>query len=162
MKYLLIAIIAALAITALFIPRTAAQSGTAKPAAKKPTTHAASGPTKVIGDSVKTDSGLEYWDIKVGTGATAAAGQTVKVHYTGWLTTGKKFDSSIGSAPFEVTPLGTAPVIKGWNEGIIGMKVGGKRQLRIPPDLAYGADGYPGAIPPNATLIFDVQLVSVE
>ena len=162
MKYLLIAIIAALAITALFIPRTAAQSGTAKPAAKKPTTHAASGPTKVTGDSVKTDSGLEYWDIKVGTGATAAAGQTVKVHYTGWLTTGKKFDSSIGSAPFEVTPLGTAPVIKGWNEGIIGMKVGGKRQLRIPPDLAYGADGYPGAIPPNATLIFDVQLVSVE
>jgi FKBP-type peptidyl-prolyl cis-trans isomerase len=152
MKYLLIAVIAALAITAAF-----AQSATTK----RPV-HAASGPTKVTGDPVKTDSGLEYWDIKVGTGATAAAGQKAKVHYTGWLTTGKKFDSSIGSAPFEVSPLGTAPVIKGWNEGIIGMKVGGKRQLRIPPDLAYGADGYPGAIPPNATLIFDVQLVAVE
>jgi FKBP-type peptidyl-prolyl cis-trans isomerase len=157
MKYVLITAVVALAITALFIQRTAAQSATTK----KPT-HAASGPTKVTGDPVKTDSGLEYWDIKVGTGATAAAGQKAKVHYTGWLTTGKKFDSSIGSAPFEVSPLGTAPVIKGWNEGIIGMKVGGKRQLRIPPDLAYGADGYPGAIPPNATLIFDVQLMSVE
>jgi FKBP-type peptidyl-prolyl cis-trans isomerase len=92
----------------------------------------------------------------------AQAGQTVKVHYTGWLTTGKKFDSSVGKAPFEVTPLGSAPVIKGWNEGIVGMKVGGKRQLRIPPDLAYGADGSPGAIPPNATLIFDVRLLSVQ
>jgi FKBP-type peptidyl-prolyl cis-trans isomerase len=151
LKFVLITAAVILSITAAF-----AQSATKKP------THAASGPTKVTGDPVKTDSGLEYWDIKVGTGAVAAAGQKVKVHYTGWLTTGKKFDSSIGSAPFEVSPLGTAPVIKGWNEGIIGMKVGGKRQLRIPPDLAYGAEGYPGAIPPNATLIFDVQLVTVE
>jgi FKBP-type peptidyl-prolyl cis-trans isomerase len=86
----------------------------------------------------------------------------VKVNYTGWLTNGKKFDSSIGRGPFEVTPLGSAPVIKGWNEGIIGMKVGGKRQLRIPPELAYGAGGYPGVIPPNATLIFDVELLSVR
>jgi FKBP-type peptidyl-prolyl cis-trans isomerase len=126
------------------------------------TRHSASGPTKVTGAPTKTADGLEYWDIKVGTGAVAQAGQTVKVNYTGWLTNGKKFDSSIGRGPFEVTPLGSAPVIKGWNEGIIGMKVGGKRQLRIPPELAYGAGGYPGVIPPNATLIFDVELLSVR
>jgi FKBP-type peptidyl-prolyl cis-trans isomerase len=143
-----------------------AQSGTTPPNTMKkatPPAHAAAtGPTKVSGEPTKTADGLEYWDIKVGTGAVAEAGQSVMVHYTGWLTNGKKFDSSVGKAPFEVTPLGTAPVIKGWNEGIVGMKVGGKRQLRIPPDLAYGADGYPGAIPPNATLIFDVQLLSAH
>jgi FKBP-type peptidyl-prolyl cis-trans isomerase len=129
---------------------------------RKSSTHRADGPTKVMGTPTKTADGLEYWDIKVGTGAVAHVGQTVKVHYTGWLTNGKKFDSSIGRGPFEVTPLGRAPVIKGWNEGIIGMKVGGKRQLRIPPELAYGASGYPGVIPPNATLIFDVELLSVR
>jgi len=140
-----------------------AQSGsTSTPAAKKPMHSVASGPSKVTGEPTKTADGLEYWDIRVGTGAAAQSGQTAKVHYTGWLTNGKKFDSSVGKAPFEVTPLGSAPVIKGWNEGIIGMKVGGKRQLRIPPGLAYGADGYPGVIPPNSTLIFDVQLLSVQ
>ncbi len=143
-----------------------AQTGTTQHTAprKAPvTTHpATSGPTKVTGDPTKTADGLEYWDIRVGAGAAAQTGQTVKVHYTGWLTNGKKFDSSVGKAPFEVTPLGNAPVIKGWNEGIVGMKVGGKRQLRIPPDLAYGAEGYPGVIPPNSTLIFDVQLLSVK
>ncbi len=143
-----------------------AQSGTTAANTMKkntPPAHSgANGPTKVSGEPTKAADGLEYWDIKVGTGAVAEAGQTVMVHYTGWLTNGKKFDSSVGKAPFEVTPLGNAPVIKGWNEGILGMKVGGKRQLRIPPDLAYGADGYPGAIPPNATLIFDVQLLSVR
>jgi FKBP-type peptidyl-prolyl cis-trans isomerase len=119
-------------------------------------------PTKVTGDGTKTADGLQYWDLKVGTGATAAAGQSASVHYTGWLTSGKKFDSSVGGQPFTVEPLGSAPVIKGWNEGIIGMKVGGKRQLRIPPQLAYGEQGYPGAIPANATLIFDVELLSVK
>jgi len=128
--------------------------------AGKPDTSA---PSKVTGDGTKTADGLQYWDIKVGTGATAAAGQSAKVHYTGWLTNGKKFDSSVDRGePFTVEPLGSAPVIKGWNEGIIGMKVGGKRQLRIPPELAYGQRGYPGIIPANATLIFDVQLLSVK
>jgi FKBP-type peptidyl-prolyl cis-trans isomerase len=122
-----------------------------------------SSPTKVTGDGTKTADGLQYWDLKVGTGATATAGQSAKVHYTGWLTDGKKFDSSLDRGePFTVEPLGTAPVIKGWNEGIIGMKIGGKRQLRIPGDLAYGAQGYPGVIPPNATLIFDVQLLGLK
>jgi FKBP-type peptidyl-prolyl cis-trans isomerase len=131
----------------------------AQSAAKKTNNDA---PTKVTGDGTKTADGLQYWDIKVGSGATASAGQSASVHYTGWLTSGKKFDSSVGGQPFTVEPLGSAPVIKGWNEGIIGMKVGGKRQLRIPPQLAYGEQGYPGAIPANATLIFDVELLSVK
>lgn len=137
------------------------QSGATQKPAAKPTT-ATGGPTKVTGEGTKTASGLQYWDIKVGTGKVAQNGDTVTVHYTGWLTNGKKFDSSVGGSPFKVTPLGNAPVIKGWNEGLVGMKVGGKRQLRIPPDLAYGAGGYPPVIPPNSTLIFDVSVVSVE
>jgi len=119
-------------------------------------------PTKVTGDGVKTASGLQYWDIKVGTGAEAKQGSHVTVHYTGWLTSGKKFDSSVDAGkPFEFT-IGRGDVIKGWEEGVAGMKVGGKRQLRIPPELGYGASGYPGVIPANATLIFDIQLLGVK
>lgn len=137
----------------------AAQTAPAKKAAAKPAT---STPTKVTGAPTKTASGLEYWDIKVGTGAVAQSGQNVKVDYTGWLTNGKKFDSSVGTGkPFDFM-LGASQVIKGWDEGVAGMKVGGKRQLRIPPDLAYGAAGYPLVIPANSTLIFDVQLVDVK
>lgn len=127
-------------------------------AAKKPV---AAGPTKVTGEGTKTASGLQYWDIKEGTGAEAKTGQTARMHYTGWLTNGKKFDSSIGSQPFKFV-IGNGDVIKGWDEGVLGMKVGGKRQLRIPPSLAYGNKGYPGVIPPDATLVFDVQLVDVK
>src|ERR1700690_610813 len=114
-------------------------------------------PTKVTGDGVKTDSGLQYWDIKVGTGEVAKDGDHVKVHYTGWLTSGKKFDSSVdANQPYDFT-IGKGDVIKGWEEGVTGMKVGGKRQLKIPPDLAYGKQGYPGVIPADSTLIFDVR-----
>lgn len=118
-------------------------------------------PTKVEGKPTKTSSGLEYWDIKVGTGDTAVAGKPVRVHYTGWLTDGKKFDSSVDRGQPFVFPLGAGRVIKGWDEGVAGMKVGGKRQLRIPPELGYGARGAGGVIPPNATLIFDVELLAV-
>ncbi len=129
--------------------------------AQKPQKTTTGGPTKVTGKPTTTADGLQYWDIKVGTGATAVDGKNVKVNYTGWLTNGKQFDTSVGKAPFGF-PLGAGKVIKGWDEGVAGMKVGGKRQLRIPPDLAYGARGYPGFIPPNSTLIFDVELLSVQ
>ena len=143
--------------TLLFCTVAFAQTAAKKPAPAHP---AATGPTKITGDGVKTPSGLQYWDLKVGTGQEAKNHDHVKVHYTGWLTSGKKFDSSVGGAPFDFT-IGRGDVIKGWDEGVTGMKVGGKRQLHIPPNLAYGAQGYPGAIPPNATLIFDIQLVSI-
>jgi len=119
-------------------------------------------PTKVSGDGVKTESGLVYWDIKVGAGPEARSGDKVKVHYTGWLTNGKKFDSSVDAhRPYSFT-LGQGNVIKGWDEGVAGMKVGGKRQLRIPPELAYGDPGFKNIIPPKATLIFDVELLGIE
>lgn len=119
-------------------------------------------PTKVTGKPKMTKSDVEYWDIKVGEGATAVAGKTVVVHYTGWLTNGKKFDSSVDRMEPYVFPLGARRVIKGWDEGIVGMKEGGKRQLKVPPSAAYGPEGRPPVIPPNAILIFDVELLKVR
>lgn len=120
------------------------------------------GPTRVSGPGVTTPSGLQYWDIRVGTGAVAEKGKKVVVQYTGWLTDGKKFDSSVDRYRPFVFVLGAGGVIRGWDEGVAGMKAGGKRQLRIPPELGYGAKGMPDAIPPNATLIFDIELLDVK
>src|SRR5215813_8021485 len=113
-----------------------------------------------------TKSGLKYSDQKVGTGDVAMKGDNVSVHYTGWLymegKRGAKFDSSLDrNMPFEF-PLGAGKVIRGWDEGVEGMKVGGKRELIIPPDLGYGARGAAGVIPPNATLDFEVELLKVS
>ena len=111
---------------------------------------------------VTTPSGLKYTDTVVGNGATAEKGKLVTVHYIGYLMDGKKFDSSVDRGqPFQFN-LGAGKVIKGWDEGVAGMKVGGKRTLIIPPDLAYGARGAGGVIPPNATLKFDVELLGVQ
>jgi len=111
--------------------------------------------------STTTPSGLIIEEVVVGDGAQAAAGQQVKVHYTGWLTNGTKFDSSKDRNDPFVFPLGAGRVIKGWDEGVQGMKVGGKRKLTIPPALGYGARGAGGAIPPNATLVFEVELLGI-
>jgi FKBP-type peptidyl-prolyl cis-trans isomerase FkpA len=108
-----------------------------------------------------TPSGLIYDDITVGSGDAPAIGQTVSVHYTGWLTDGTKFDSSKDrNEPFEF-PLGAGYVIRGWDEGVQGMRVGGVRKLTIPPELGYGARGAGGVIPPNATLEFEVELLEI-
>jgi peptidylprolyl isomerase len=115
---------------------------------------------------IEMPNGLKYTDTKTGEGAIAAAGNKVSVHYTGWLykndAKGAKFDSSVDRGqPFQFT-LGAHQVIAGWDEGVAGMKVGGKRTLIIPPELGYGARGAGGVIPPNATLMFDVELLRVQ
>jgi peptidylprolyl isomerase len=121
---------------------------------------------ETAGKTITTPSGLQITDSKIGTGATPQPGQTAVVHYTGWLyengAKGKKFDSSLDRGqPFEF-PIGQHRVISGWDEGVATMKVGGKRTLIIPPQLGYGARGAGGVIPPNATLIFDVELLDVK
>jgi FKBP-type peptidyl-prolyl cis-trans isomerase FkpA len=112
-----------------------------------------------------TDSGLMYDDLTEGTGAAAAAGRKVEVHYTGWLYVngkrGNKFDSSVGRGPFSFS-LGAGQVIRGWDEGVQGMKIGGKRELIIPPNLGYGSRDIPGVIPANSTLCFEVELLGVK
>lgn len=113
-------------------------------------------------DYTTTPSGLKYKDIVKGTGESPTNGQTVEVHYTGTLTDGSKFDSSRDRGQTFKFPIGVGRVIKGWDEGVGTMQIGGRRELVIPPELGYGASGAGGVIPPNATLIFDVELISVK
>ena len=127
------------------------QNGTA------PQTEAPAG----AGETV-TSTGLKYVDLKEGEGAEATSGGNVTVHYTGWLENGTKFDSSLDRQEPFTFRLGAGEVIEGWDQGVAGMKVGGKRKLTIPPDLGYGSEGAGGAIPPGATLIFEVELLGVE
>lgn len=120
------------------------------------------GPAPNQNKVVTTASGLKYIDERVGTGAAAQQGQRVRVHYSGWLQNGQKFDSSLDrKEPFEFV-LGMGQVIRGWDEGVAGMKVGGKRRLIIPSALGYGTRGAGGVIPPNADLTFDVELLGVQ
>jgi peptidylprolyl isomerase len=126
------------------------------------TPQAAGTPPPVAGEPTVTPSGLRYIDIKVGSGDYPQAGQTVVVHYTGWLADGTKFDSSVDRGqPFSFT-IGMGQVIKGWDEGVATMKVGGKRRLIIPSELGYGVSGYPPTIPANAELTFDVELIEIR
>ena len=130
------------------------------PSNPNPKLFAMANETENVQNSKTTESGLIISDLVVGDGEVALSGSTVTVNYTGTLENGDQFDSSIGRAPFSF-PLGAGRVIKGWDEGVSGMKVGGKRKLTIPPDLGYGARGAGNVIPANATLIFEVELLKV-
>jgi FKBP-type peptidyl-prolyl cis-trans isomerase len=141
-------------------------SSTSSPSASTTTTSGTSAtattPAPVAGgQEVTMPSGLKYQDVEVGTGAEASTGKSVTLNYTGRLTDGTQFDSSVGKAPL-VFQVGAGTMVRGMEEGVVGMKVGGKRKLTIPPQLGYGERGYPGAIPPNATILFDIELLDVK
>ena len=140
---------------------TGASATTTTPPPASSTTPASERPGEVV-----TASGLRYNDVVVGQGTEAKTGSMVTVHYTGRLTDGTQFDTSVGKAPLTFKVDGSTPeglrVIDGWNEGVKGMKVGGKRHLVIPPNIGYGAQGAQGVIPPNATLLFDIELLEVK
>jgi len=147
---------------AMLLAQTAGQQTSTKAGTTKSTTKAATPhPTAPAVLWVTTPSALKYQDVVVGKGPQPKEGDTVVVNYTGKFTNGKVFDTSVGKRPFEFH-LGRGEVIKGWDEGVGSMYVGGKRKLLIPPDLAYGQAGYPGVIPPNSTLTFDVELLKIK
>ena len=134
-------------------PQPEKEAPVAKPEEKRPE----SGKKEVV-----TASGLKYEDLLMGDGPAAKAGDSLEMHYIGWLTDGTKFDSSLDSGRVYGFQLGARQVIGGWDEGVAGMKAGGRRRLVIPPQLGYGARGCPPVIPPNATLVFEVQLIRIR
>jgi peptidylprolyl isomerase len=147
---------------AMLFAQTAGQQPSTNAGTPKSTTQAATPhKTTTAVPWVTTPSGLKYQDVIVGKGPQPKEGDAVVVNYTGKFTNGKIFDTSVGKQPFEFH-LGRGEVIKGWDEGVGSMHVGGKRKLLIPPDLAYGRGGYPGVIPPNSTLTFDVELLKIK
>lgn len=140
----------------------ASSPATSSPPAESPPAAKEAPATAAQGQEVSLPGGLKYVDLKVGDGDIAEAGMKATVHYTGWLTDGTKFDSSVDrGTPFSFT-IGEGRVIRGWDEGVKGMRIGGKRHLTIPPEMGYGAGGSPPAIPPNATLVFDVELLGLS
>ena len=152
--------LAALAVVALL-----AACGDGQEASPTPTptaTQVEGGLPPVSGEPTVTASGLQFIDIEVGTGDAPQSGQTVEAHYTGWLADGTKFDSSLDRGQPLSFVLGAGQVIASWEEGVASMKVGGKRRLIIPPELGYGERGYPPVVPPNAQLIFDVELLAIK
>jgi FKBP-type peptidyl-prolyl cis-trans isomerase len=160
----LAAVVAMLAIAGCQESKTTSDSASTTATTTTPATPPAAAPGATAGTEqvVTMPNGLKYQDLKVGDGTIAESGTSVSVHYTGWLTDGTKFDSSVDrGTPFNFR-LGAGQVIRGWDEGVKGMRVGGKRKLTIPPDLGYGAEGAGGVIPPNATLVFDVELLGVQ
>lgn len=160
-------VVSSLVLTAMLVAAQTKRS--AHPASKNtsngaalPAPTPAATPSKVSGPPHKTPSGVQYWDIKIGNGPEALKGQTVSILFVGWLENGKEFKASDDpDVPMELT-IGDGRQIKGWDEGVTGMRVGGRRQLRIPPSAAYGEKGAPPLVPPNATLIMDVQLLGVK
>lgn len=155
-------VIAAITLAGMSAGTSMAAETTATAAATTATAKAEEPKAKEAAKEVTLPSGTKYEDVAVGTGAEATAGSMVRVHYTGTLTNGKKFDSSRDrNQPFSFK-LGKGQVIKGWDEGVAGMKIGGKRKLTIPPAAGYGEGGMPPVIPPNSTLLFDVELVGIQ
>jgi FKBP-type peptidyl-prolyl cis-trans isomerase len=155
MRYVLIGVAVVIGLALLVTARAKKETQNQQPQANAAVVTAA-------GAVVTTSSGLQYQILKEGSGTAALSGKKVSVHYTGWLIDGKKFDSSVDRGqPFQFQ-LGAGQVIKGWDEGVAGMKIGEKRKLTIPSSLGYGERGAGGAIPPNATLVFDVELLGVQ
>ena len=152
--------LAALAVVALLA--TCGDGQEASPTPTPTATQVEGGLPPVSGEPTVTASGLQFIDIEVGTGDAPQSGQTVEVHYTGWLADGTKFDSSLDRGQPLSFVLGADQVIASWEEGVTSMKVGGKRRLIIPPELGYGERGYPPDVPPNAELIFDVELLAIK
>jgi FKBP-type peptidyl-prolyl cis-trans isomerase len=158
-----------IAVPVLMVPILAAQSRSpqSRPFKRTPTPGSKpilnmSHPTRVRGDGTPTPSGVKYWDIEMGQGSSAEKGHVVKVLYEAWVENGKEFDGSTSAEKPTIFTLGAGQVVPGWEEGMEGMKVGGKRQIHVPADLAYGAAGVPPLVPPNSNVIFDVMLIEVQ